>query len=102
MSEQHTSNSNEGDTSATVDDRSEPTAEQREAMVTKPERSAAKAIVPFVLLALILATLVTSFLTRRWEFLLALLVFVPYLFLLSAPLWLASATKAADKASDQA
>ena len=78
-----------------VDDQSRPEPHERDAMVTRKDRKVAGTIMPFVLIALILATIVTSFLTQRWEFLLALLVFVPYLFLISAPLWLASATKTA-------
>ncbi len=80
---------------ATVDDRSQPDPGQRDDMVTKKERTVAKTIAPFILVALIIATLVMSFLTRRWEFLLAMLVFVPYLFLLTSPIWLAGASKAA-------
>lgn len=76
-----------------IDDRSE--QHNRDQMITKKERKVAKTIAPFVLLALIIATLVTAFFTRRWEFLLALLVFVPYLFLISAPLWLGASTKVA-------
>lgn len=79
----------------TVDDRSQPEPHQRDDMVTKKERKVAKTIVPFILVALIIATLVTAMFTRRWEFLLALLVFVPYLFLISSPVWLAGASKAA-------
>ena len=84
-----------------IDDRSEDETQDREEMVSRKERKVAKTIAPFVLMALILATLATTFLTRRWEFLLALLVFVPDLFLISAPLWLGASKKVAQNETER-
>lgn len=84
-----------------IDDQSEVSPQDREEMVTTKERKVAKTIMPFVLLALIIATVVLAFFTRRWEFLLALLVFVPYLFLISAPVWLAASSKVAQNEDER-
>lgn len=85
-----------GDEDFTVmDDRARPDDSQQDEHVTRKERKVVKSIVPFMLIALIIATVVLALLTQRWIFLLALIVFVPYLFLISAPLWLASSTKVA-------
>jgi Flp pilus assembly protein TadB len=62
------------------------------------ERRVGRTLVAWVLVAMAVALVVVAVLMRDWMFfMLALLIFIPYAFLLMWPVWLARSTQVAQK-----
>jgi hypothetical protein len=69
---------------------------RRDPASPRVERSVARFVAPIVLAALVIGLLVAAALWRQWTLALIAAVFVvPFLLLVSAPVWLAGATKVA-------
>ena len=68
----------------------QPQTDRTKPALDRPQRRIAWIALRFVVAAIVLSLIIATILTRSWTpFLLALLVGVPYMLLLSAPVWLA-------------
>lgn len=73
---------------------------QRDQALTPAQRSVGKQMVAIVGLVVVVGIIVSAALLRDWTFIyLGLLLFVPFMILLLAPVWLAATTKKAQDAT---